>query len=188
MAHSASATARPPSERSCAEASGPSRRASTSSSIRRFSAVEVDFGARPLVAAADRAKKLATAELVAGRARGGRRGRPFARKGSRTGGRRPRGAPPCRRSGSAGSRGRRSRCRRRRCPETTGISSARQASAIPRTAASNCAMTSGFSGLPKLRQSVIASGRAPDAGDRARRLGDGDRAAAVRIRGAEERD
>ncbi len=32
---------------------------------------------------------------------------------------------------------------------------------MPRTAASNWAMTSGFSGLPKFRQSVIASGRAP---------------------------
>src|SRR5262245_34056964 len=34
---------------------------------------------------------------------------------------------------------------------------------MPRTAASNWAMTSGFSGLPKFRQSVIASGRAPTA-------------------------
>ena len=42
----------------------------------------------------------------------------------------------------------------RRCRDTTGTSSARQASPMPRTAASNCPMTSGFSGLPKLRQSV----------------------------------
>ena len=59
---------------------------------------------------------------------------------------------------------------------------------MPRTAASNCAMTSGFSGLPKFRQSVIASGRAPVAAIERGRLGDGDRAAAVGIEGAEERD
>ncbi len=39
---------------------------------------------------------------------------------------------------------------------------------MPRTAASNWAMTSGFSGLPKFRQSVMARGRAPvQATDRA---------------------
>ena len=80
-----------------------------------------------------------------------------------------------------------SRCRSDTLPETTGVSSARQASAMPRTAAANCAMISGLSGLPKFRQSVTASGRAPDARDRARRLGHRDRAAPVRVRRQKKR-
>ena len=46
-------------------------------------------------------------------------------------------------------------------PLTTGISKARQAAAMPATASSSCQYTSGFSGFPKFRQSVNASGRAP---------------------------
>jgi hypothetical protein len=48
-------------------------------------------------------------------------------------------------------------------PETTGKSSAVQALAMPRTAAANWPMISGFSGLPKFMLSVTASGRAPTA-------------------------
>src|ERR1700722_9006894 len=43
-----------------------------------------------------------------------------------------------------------------------GISSAVQASAIPSIASVNCHITSGFSGLPKLRQFVAAIGSAPE--------------------------
>jgi len=46
-------------------------------------------------------------------------------------------------------------------PETTGVSSARQASLMPRMASANCHMISARSGEPKLRQSVMATGRAP---------------------------
>ena len=48
-------------------------------------------------------------------------------------------------------------------PETTGKSSTRQASPMPRDAADERPMVSGRSGLPKLRLSVTASGRAPTA-------------------------
>ena len=41
------------------------------------------------------------------------------------------------------------------------MSKARHASAMPSIARENCHITSGFSGLPKFRQSLIASGRAP---------------------------
>src|SRR5438132_11354976 len=43
-----------------------------------------------------------------------------------------------------------------------GVPSASQASPMPSMAWENCHMTSGFSGLPKLRQFVAAMGRAPD--------------------------
>ena len=56
---------------------------------------------------------------------------------------------------------RRSRCRSETLPETTGVPSARAASPRPRVASANSHMISGFSGLPKLRQLVSASGRAP---------------------------
>jgi hypothetical protein len=46
-------------------------------------------------------------------------------------------------------------------PPVTGVSNARHASEIPRTDCANCHITSGRSGLPKLRQFVIASGVAP---------------------------
>ena len=42
-----------------------------------------------------------------------------------------------------------------------GVARAVQASAIPSMASLNCHITSGFSGLPKLRQFVAAMGRAP---------------------------
>ncbi len=48
-------------------------------------------------------------------------------------------------------------------PPVTGTSSALQAAAIPSTAFLNCQNTSGFSGFPKFRQSVIPSGTAPQA-------------------------
>src|ERR1700688_3200548 len=44
-----------------------------------------------------------------------------------------------------------------------GVPRAVQASPSPSMAWENCHMTSGFSGLPKLRQLVAAMGRAPDA-------------------------
>ena len=47
--------------------------------------------------------------------------------------------------------------------DTTGKSSASHAAAMPRIAAANWPMISGFSGLPKFMLSVIASGRAPTA-------------------------
>jgi hypothetical protein len=43
----------------------------------------------------------------------------------------------------------------------TGVPSASQASEIPAIDSANCHITSGRSGLPKFRQFVIASGRAP---------------------------
>src|ERR1700688_2250918 len=42
-----------------------------------------------------------------------------------------------------------------------GVSSSLQAAANPSIASLNCHITSGFSGLPKLRQLVAAMGRAP---------------------------
>src|SRR5437763_5041275 len=42
-----------------------------------------------------------------------------------------------------------------------GVPRAVQASAMPSIASLNCHITSGFSGLPKLRQFVAAMGRAP---------------------------
>jgi hypothetical protein len=48
-------------------------------------------------------------------------------------------------------------------PDTIGMSSARQAAPMPLSAPTNWPMISGFSGLPKLRLSVVASGRAPTA-------------------------
>src|SRR5213594_2045534 len=47
-------------------------------------------------------------------------------------------------------------------PPVTGVPNARHASAIPSTASRNCQKFSGLYGLPKLRQSVIASGLAPE--------------------------
>src|SRR5437899_1978040 len=46
-------------------------------------------------------------------------------------------------------------------PPVIGVSSAVQASASPSTTSENCHMICGFSGLPKLRQFVAASGVAP---------------------------
>jgi len=46
-------------------------------------------------------------------------------------------------------------------PETIGMSSARQAAPIPWIAPTSWPMMRSFSGLPKLRLSVAASGRAP---------------------------
>ena len=70
--------------------------------------------------------------------------------------------------GWAGSRCRRrrrpwSRCRGETLPLTIGKSSARQASAMPSMQPTNWPMISGRCGLPKLRQSVAASGVAPTA-------------------------
>ena len=45
----------------------------------------------------------------------------------------------------------------------TGVSSTRQASEIPSAAVDNSQNPSGLSGEPKLRQSVIANGRPPEA-------------------------
>src|SRR5437667_11060022 len=47
-------------------------------------------------------------------------------------------------------------------PPVTGVPIARQASAIPSTASRSCQKFSGLYGLPKLRQSVMASGLAPE--------------------------
>jgi hypothetical protein len=46
-------------------------------------------------------------------------------------------------------------------PPTIGASSARQASAMPRTASVSCQAMCGFSGLPKFRLFVVPSGSAP---------------------------
>ena len=46
-------------------------------------------------------------------------------------------------------------------PPVMGVPRAVQASAMPSMAAESCAMISGFSGLPKLRQLVAATGVAP---------------------------
>ena len=46
-------------------------------------------------------------------------------------------------------------------PPVMGVFRARQASAMPRHASRNWKKISGLSGLPKLRQLVTASGRAP---------------------------
>src|SRR5215471_3410320 len=46
-------------------------------------------------------------------------------------------------------------------PPVIGVSSAIHASASPSTTSENCPMICGFSGLPKLRQFVAASGVAP---------------------------
>ncbi len=66
-------------------------------------------------------------------------------------------------------------------PLTIGTSSALHAAAIPSTARANDSITSGRSGLPKLRQSVMPMGSAPVADEVAAHLGD-------RHRGADERD
>ena len=55
---------------------------------------------------------------------------------------------------------RRSRCRGRHCPRRPGCRSTSQARAIPSMASASSQAISGF-GLPKLRQSVTASGRPP---------------------------
>src|SRR5256886_16441477 len=47
-------------------------------------------------------------------------------------------------------------------PPVTGVPNARHASAIPSIASRNCQKFSGLYGLPKLRQSVKASGFAPE--------------------------
>ena len=47
-------------------------------------------------------------------------------------------------------------------PPVTGTPSSRQASTRPRMASTNVHITSGSSGEPKLRQSVIATGSAPE--------------------------
>ena len=70
-------------------------------------------------------------------------------------------APPRRPSAWGGWPCRRSRCRGYTLPLTTGTSSARHASAMPRVASANCHMISGRSGLPKFRQSVRPSGSPP---------------------------
>ena len=46
-------------------------------------------------------------------------------------------------------------------PPVTGVPRARHASAMPRQASENWKKTSGFSGLPKLRQLVMPTGLAP---------------------------
>ena len=84
-----------------------------------------------------------------------------ARSGSRPRARRPRGGPPSRRSASGGSRRRPSRCRARRCPRRPA---SRTRGRPPRGRGSRRRTgprISGRSGLPKFRQSVTASGRAP---------------------------
>ena len=60
-----------------------------------------------------------------------------------------------------GSSGRRCRCRARRCPETIGTPSASHAWAMPSIDSASSQPISGFSGLPKLRQSVKPSGSPP---------------------------
>ena len=54
-----------------------------------------------------------------------------------------------------------------------GVASAVQASAMPSIAAESWAMISGFSGLPKFRQLVAATGVAPVHGNLAGSLGHG---------------
>ena len=62
---------------------------------------------------------------------------------------------------SGGSRRRRCRCRARRCPDTMGTPSASHACAMPSIASASSQPISGFSGLPKLRQSVKPIGSPP---------------------------
>ena len=66
-----------------------------------------------------------------------------------------------RRPASAGSRARRSRCRARRSRRRPGSPSASAACAIPSIACASSHAISGFSGLPKLRQSVRPIGSPP---------------------------
>ncbi len=47
-------------------------------------------------------------------------------------------------------------------PPVTGVFNSLQASPIPRTASLKCQKISGFSGLPKFKQFVIAKGLAPE--------------------------
>ena len=63
--------------------------------------------------------------------------------------------------------------------------SASQACAMPSIASASSQPISGFSGLPKLRQSVIAERLAADAGDVAGGLEDGERPAGERVERAE---
>ena len=83
---------------------------------------------------------------------------PPARPGRRA--RRGRGRRS-RRPGWGGSSGRRCRCRARRCPRRRGSRAPRPPRAIPSIASASSHAISGFSGLPKLRQSVRASGSPP---------------------------
>ena len=66
-----------------------------------------------------------------------------------------------RRPASDGSSGRRCRCRARRCRRRSAAPSASHACAIPSIDSASSHPISGFSGLPKLRQSVKPSGSPP---------------------------
>ena len=82
---------------------------------------------------------------------------------------RPARARRSRRPASAGSRARRSRCRARRCRRRPGSRAPRPPARSPRSPARAPSAISGFSGLPKLRQSVSADRLAARARDVARR-------------------
>ena len=69
-------------------------------------------------------------------------------------------------------------------PPTTGMPRARHASAMPSIASDSCHITSGCSGLPKLRQLTSPSGRAPDARQVHHRLGHHERGAPPWVEGA----
>ncbi len=153
IAISATATSRPPSDRSWQAATRPAR---------DLAAHEIAVA--PLGGEIDRRRRavLAAARSRAGRASWPSQPRRLADQHQRQSRRAPARCRPCAsrssispsaadHRASAGSRCRRSRCRARRCRDTTGKSSARQASAMPSMQPTNWPMISGCSGLPKFR-------------------------------------
>ena len=182
--HMASAPVRSRRSRAMPSSSTSSRRRSRASRRRARLGGQLDvglasaparrLGERVLEARRSRRRGRATGAAPpsrgSGSARPPRRGSPRAR--SRAARRRPAASGPARaarpergrrsrRPASAGSSGRRSRCRATRCPETTGIPSASAACAMPSIACASSYAISGFSGLPKLRQSVSPIGSPP---------------------------
>ena len=163
IAISASATRSPPSDTSCTAVATPRRSARARN--RRSCARPRD---RPAAARPPRARR-SRADRATGRAspwsrRSAGSPRPAALKASVAdsgevvdAGRRRRWWA------SAGSRGRWSRCRATRCRTRPGSRAPCRPSAMPRMQPTSWPMISGRSGLPKLRLSVSASGRAPTA-------------------------
>ncbi len=145
----------------------PSRISARTKSPTRFSCARSTGGGAPSLAAVDVAQVDRLAEMRAPR----RSGAPTRTMASPLGleadvaSSRPVGeqADAADGRGRQDAAGRWSRCRARRCPDTIGKSSARQASPMPRMASTSWPMISGRSGLPKLRLSVAASGSAPTA-------------------------
>ena len=156
IAASASATASPPSETSCSERAA--RRGPPEELDERRLGREVEPRRPPA--------RLAVARLVLGagerdRRRAGEQDHVALAPRARAPRGRPARARRSRRPASGGSRGRRSRCRARRCRRRSGCRAPRTPRAIPSIASASSQAISGFSGLPKLRQSVSPSGSPP---------------------------